>query len=100
MKRILVLLVMSACLFNFAYAEKSGVWAGLNGGKNNESMQENVIPDGMIIDERKWEAWESSAVCTLYPFMLASNEVGFTFSIQDGANSGEKECDFFFFGWQ
>lgn len=63
------------------------------------TVENKKLPENMIIDEAQWEAWKASRKCTLYLFMGACEEAGFTYSLPGGQNkSTHKTCRFVFQG--
>ena len=55
------------------------------------------IPDHMIVNEEQWNSWTAKRGCKLFPFMDASGQAGFTFSIPWGQEKSiEKTVEFAF----
>ena len=63
--------------------------------KKDEIATANM-PEGLSLDEDKWNAWESTNVCSLFPFMDAAEKAGFTFSLPSGQQENHKEGIFDF----
>lgn len=69
--------------------------------KNKDAEETDILldgmPDGMIINESKWDAWESTNNCMLFPFMDTGEQAGFEFTMPLGqGNSKQKNVDFVF----
>ena len=56
---------------------------------SNEETSDNTI-DGLSLDENEWESWESTNVCSLFPFMEAGDKAGYTFSLPSGQQESHK----------
>lgn len=63
--------------------------------KRDEIATANM-PEGISLDEDEWNAWESTNVCSLFPFMGAAKKAGFTFSLPSGQQENHKEGIFDF----
>ena len=64
--------------------------------KKKTEMATANMPEGLSLDEKEWDSWESNGGCTLFPFMKACDKAGFTFSLPSGQEETHKEGYFDF----
>lgn len=64
---------------------------------SSENTGDDVaIPDGIDLDEKHWDDWKSTSKCSIWNFMDAADQIGFSFSLPSGQEENHKTGQFFF----